>query len=91
MMEAADGLHVAGDAVVGIVAPHPTPPCPYPSGGVQGVKTFEEISVRPTVGADGGTSMIVKTVNSETGETLKVVHRVVDATGKVIHEDVKFP
>ena len=63
----------------------------YPSGGVQGVKTFEEISVRPTVGADGGTSMIVKTVNSETGETLKVVHRVVDATGKVIHEDVKFP
>jgi hypothetical protein len=34
--------------------------------------------------------MIVKTVNAETGETLKVIHRVVDATGEVIHEDVKF-
>lgn len=34
--------------------------------------------------------MIVKTVNAETGETLKVIHRVVDAAGKVIHEDVKF-
>ncbi len=54
------------------------------------VKTFEEISVRPTAGADGGTSMIVKTVNAETGETLKVIHQVVDITGKVIHEDIKF-
>jgi hypothetical protein len=63
----------------------------YPSGGVQGAaKTFEEVTVRSTVGADGGTSMIVKTISSETGETLKVVHRVVDTAGKVIHEDVKF-
>jgi hypothetical protein len=62
----------------------------YASGEVQGAETFEDITVRSTLGADGGTSMIVKTVNAETGETLKVIHRVVDATGEVIHEDVKF-
>lgn len=62
-----------------------------PAAGVQApVRTFEEITVRSTVGADGGTSMIVKTISKDTGETLKVVHRVVDTAGNVIHEDVKF-
>jgi hypothetical protein len=46
---------------------------------IERTQTIEEITVRPTLGADGGTSMIVKTVSAETGETLKVVHRVVDA------------
>jgi hypothetical protein len=54
------------------------------------VRTFEDITVRSTLGIDGGTSMIVRTVNAETGETLKVVDRVVDASGKVILEHVKF-
>ena len=34
--------------------------------------------------------MIIKTLSKETGETLKVVHRVVDAAGNVIHENIKF-
>ena len=60
------------------------------TSGTGSTTTFEVVQVRSSLGADGSTSMIVKTKSMETGETLRVVHRVLDTTGRVIHEDVKF-
>jgi RHS repeat-associated protein len=49
-----------------------------------------QINIRPTPGADGATSMIIKTSSRLSNRTVQVVHRVVSTTKQVIHKDIKF-
>jgi len=49
-----------------------------------------EVISRATPGADGATSQIVKTTSRFSGRTVEVVHRVINTTGEIIHEHVKY-